>query len=903
MPLPSPPTPPLPPRHGTRLLGLFFVSGFAALVYQVMWVRELGLLLGSTAQAAALAVAIFFAGLASGGWFWGRNAPQMTSSLRGFGWLEIGVAVTALGHFVLIDSYHALYPLLYDRFGDSLWLNTTAKGAIAATLLFPPSFLMGGTLPLMVQHLVRHPTALGNVGTRLYAVNTAGSATGALTAGFVLPLALGFRNAYLLAVGLDFAVGLTALLLSFRSSSLPIPAGADTLVRPYDTPPSRQSVGADPPPTSTSHRYPDNLPGQTHRSVPTSPHPPIPPSPLSPPGRLRQHLITPYPLAFASGFATLGIEILWTRLFSQVLQNSAYTYALVLSCFLLALAVGAAVANRLTRLSRPAPPMILAALLGLASLVTVVSAWGFYRLTNGLTYLGRGLGWWAYLGEVAGVAVLVVLLPAVVLGTVLPYLMRLLEADPRQPGEVIGRLVAADTLGAIAGSLLTGFVLLPSLGTWRSLMLLAALYPLMLAALALRRASWPRLGLGALAVGTAIALTSLNLDAVQAVTFGVRGNERLVEMQEGSHATVTVVESGGGRAIRVNSHYTLGSSRNLHLEQNQTVVPMLTHPYPRSVFYLGMGTGITAGAALPFAPTRVVVCELLPEVVDLAEKHFDRWLYGLFDHPRVTVYAEDGRNCLSRSRETYDLIISDLFTPWEQGTGNLYTLEHYQMGRERLEDGGLYVQWVPLYQVSEREFAIIARTMAAVFPQVVVWRGDLGPSRSIVALVGQKQPAPLDPAVAVRQGRALLDQWPNATDLPDEYFETLLLRLYAGNLTASGLFADAPLNTDNHPLIEYLAPQTHRQVEAGDRRFLVGHDREQLYAHLRQATPPEADPYLAQLTPAQLAYVQAGHSYSRFAQLNHARLVDAAEPFWLDFEALSPPGTRTALSPARYLLP
>jgi spermidine synthase len=139
--------------------------------------------------------------------------------------------------------------------------------------------------------------------------------------------------------------------------------------------------------------------------------------------------------------------------------------------------------------------------------------------------------------------------------------------------------------------------------------------------------------------------------------------------------------------------------------------------------------------------------------------------------------------------------------------------------------------------------------------------------------------------------------------LPDEYFEALLLRLYVGNLTASGLFVDAPLNTDNHPLIEYLAPQTHRQVEAGDRRFLVGHEREQLYAAFQDANPPDRDPYLAQITPAQLGYVQAGHSYSQFVQLNHARMGEAAAPFLQDFEALSPPGTRNALSPAIALLP
>ena len=153
---------------------LFFVSGAAALVYQVLWVRELGLLFGSTAEAAALTIAIFFAGIASGGWFWGRRASRVRSSLRGFGLLEIGVAVTALGHFLVADVYFALYPTLYALVGAAPFLETLLKAGVAATILLPSAFLMGGTLPLMGQHVIRAGARLGTGGSALYAVNTLG---------------------------------------------------------------------------------------------------------------------------------------------------------------------------------------------------------------------------------------------------------------------------------------------------------------------------------------------------------------------------------------------------------------------------------------------------------------------------------------------------------------------------------------------------------------------------------------------------------------------------------------------------------------------------------------------------------------------------------------------------------
>jgi spermidine synthase len=837
------------PRTGL-LLGLFFASGFAALVYQVLWVRELGLLLGSTAQAAALTIAIFFTGIASGGWFWGRRAAGSTSSLRLFGLLEVGVALTALGHFLVAGAYAAAYPALYRVVGDVPALDTLVKATLAASILLPPSFLMGGTLPLMGQHLVRRPDRLARTGATLYAVNTAGSAAGALAAGFALPLALGYRRAYLLAVGVDLAVGLTAIALARRAAPSTPASGAVAV-------------------EEAARRRPDVL-GLPDRVV--------------------------WTVAFASGFATLAIEVVWTRLFAQVLQNSTYTYALVLTTFLVALALGAGLANLLSRVRHPRPEVVLGAVLLFAGYLVAVSPWLFHRMTDGLGYLGGDLGWGAYLVAVAGVAAPVMLLPGMALGAVLPYLLRALQGGDRAPGDAIGRLVAVNTAGAILGSLAAGFVLLPLLGAWRSLLGLAAAYPALVVVVALARTTPRRLGVAAVAAAGVLALLVVPLDGLTRVH--LRPDERVVEVREGAQATAAVVARGADRVLRLDNHYTLGGSAGLDGERNQAVVPLLLHPDPRAVFFLGMGTGITAGAALPFPVERVVVCELVGDVVDLAREHFRPWTGGLFDDERVVIHAEDGRSCLRRSPERFDLVISDLFTPWSAGTGNLYTREHFRTARQRLEPGGLFVQWVPLYQVSELELGIIARTMDEVFGQVVAWRGDLFPERSVLALVGQRDPAPLDPSTAPRTARHVLGD-----DATDAEVEALLLRLYAGNVTASGRFATSGVNTDDRPLIEHLAPRTHRQAQAGGTALLVGMARERLYAELLAALDPALDPYLSELDEAQRGYVAAGWHRSRSGLLRHLGDEEAATGHDARFRHLSPPGSTEVVSPSARLLP
>ncbi len=215
------------------------------------------------------------------------------------------------------------------------------------------------------------------------------------------------------------------------------------------------------------------------------------------------------------------------------------------------------------------------------------------------------------------------------------------------------------------------------------------------------------------------------------------------------------------------------------------------------------------------------------------------------------------------------------------------------MAAKRLKPGGIYVQWVPLYQVSVVELSIIARTMGEAFLQLTYWRGDLYPERSILALVGSLDTAPLDMAVLRDNARA------TAIDpgQPDAYFEAMGLRFYAGN-AASGLFSDAPLNTDNYPLIEYQAPRTHRAVLTGSANWVTGKARDELYDSLAQALPPARDPYLTGLDEAQLGLVEAGRIYARYRGQHVREESEAASDSWREFTALTPPFARRPDSPA-----
>jgi spermidine synthase len=268
----------------------------------------------------------------------------------------------------------------------------------------------------------------------------------------------------------------------------------------------------------------------------------------------------------------------------------------------------------------------------------------------------------------------------------------------------------------------------------------------------------------------------------------------------------------------------------------------------------------------------VVVSELAPDVVEAARIFFKPYVHGLFDDPRAVIVAEDGRNYLFGTSEQFDVIVADLFMPWKAGIGSLYSREHYQTARERLREGGLYVQWLPLYQISRQEFGVVARTMRDVFPLVTLWRGTIAPGWETTAVIGHRDAHPLDrqvvlrrleqtEAIALRQQLSDDSELLAATGANRLALRDVLLQ-YCGNLTAAGKILDRyPVNGDDRPVVEYEAPITHRRSRANETSWFVGQELLTFLGKLMLAAPPEKDPYLRALSPPELGAVRAGLAF------------------------------------------
>jgi spermidine synthase len=317
--------------------------------------------------------------------------------------------------------------------------------------------------------------------------------------------------------------------------------------------------------------------------------------------------------------------------------------------------------------------------------------------------------------------------------------------------------------------------------------------------------------------------------------------ETLRTLSEGAHGIVTVVEAGDDLQLRLDNYYVLGSSAAATNERRQGLLPLLLHPDPHRVAFIGLATGITASAGPALGVQETTVIELVPEVARAARTYFATWNRQLLERSDVRLVLDDGRRYLAASRERFDVIVSDLFIPWHASAGNLYAREMYDTVARRLAPGGVFCQWLPLYQLTREEFDTIVHTFLTVFPQASLWRGDFYPDRPIVGLIGQLTPRPSD--FAPLSERLL--------HLPTRSRDALLasprglLMLYAGNLTSvADLFTTAPLNTDDRPIIEFLAPRLTRMTTTGDKDWFTGESLAAFYDTLEARLRGAPDPLL-----------------------------------------------------------
>ena len=555
--------------------------------------------------------------------------------------------------------------------------------------------------------------------------------------------------------------------------------------------------------------------------------------------------------AGVGGLVGMSLEIFWVVLFAQVLHNSVYSFAAVSLVFLLALAAGAELSALLLR---RLPPLRLAGAGFVCSgVATIAGVWAFVHLTGGLRYVGMQTGLAEYLVRIVGLAAVTAGPGVLASGTVLPALWAAAD-DRSSAARPVGALTGANVLGGAVGATVAAFGVLPALGL-RAGFLVAAVVSLVLAAIladADRRLRW---------VAYAGLVLVVLADPLRAPLTYLNAGETLRTMMEGPAGVASVVETGEDRQLRLDNYYVLGGSAAERNERRQGLVPLLLHPAPRRVAFIGMATGISASAATALGVEDVTVIEVVPEVAALARTHFRQWNAGLLDRPGVRLVVDDGRRHLAATDARFDVIVSDLFIPWHASAGSLYSLDMYRTASRRLADGGLFCQWLPLYQLTREEFEVIARTFVVAFPHVTLWRNDFYPNRPVLGLVGARRPIRVDLELAGAR-LAGLPAWGRDSLLASP---RALALLYVADLSVRpDVLGAGPINRDDRPLLEFLAPRLTRMSAEGDKEWLRGEAlaeyTEALVGRLAGTVEPALPP-----TPAAAEARRAGAALFRYA--------------------------------------
>ncbi len=779
------------------LLAALFLSGTAALGYEILWTRLLSLALGSETLGMLAVLTGFFGGLALGSWLLHERVCRDASPARLFAFLEAATALYAVASpHVLYALARHLPPLLGPAAGDNDTPRALVVGVTAAGVaLLPGTLPMGATLAALVEARRRalpgDPAGRG-VG-RLYAANTLGATCGVLAGVLlILPrLGLGWGSVALAALGLAAA---TQALLWAPARAVPALEGKAPAGRPRrgaraESVP-RASQGAKPLEPGSNQGARSFAPGSNQGAKAFAP------------GSINLLALVTF-----TGFAGIGLEVVAVQVLAQMLEDTVYTFALALAAYLLGTAAGAALYGRAAaRLAGQSHAAVTAWLL-LAQTAAVAAAAVALRAAPALlaVFAPPGSAFPRHLGAELALALAILLLPTAVMGALFSHLL----APLARAG--VGRAYALNTLGGVAAPFIFGLAVLRATGYAAALAAVAAVY-LALAAWVisgLRRAPALRWA-GAMTLLVALVAFPRSLRLIDVppgwvVRYEDAGLMGLVLVTE--EESTSLPGSRLNRRLQVNQQFRMGGSLSFG-EQRMGHIPLLLAPRARNALFLGIGTGATLGAVRHFPLARVDAVELVPEVLR-AMPLFETVNEAVFRAPRVRLHAADARRFVNAARGRWDVIVGDLFHPAQDGAGSLYAREHFTAVAARLAPGGIYAQWLPLYQLDPPNLRTVVRTFLDVFPEAHSLLGLYNADTPALVLIGRLGPAPTN------------DRWPipltgleRALAAP-VYAELLmqdprdLLASYMLDRDALAAFAgDGPRNTDLRPRVLFDAPRT-----------------------------------------------------------------------------------------------
>ena len=721
------------------VFALFYLSGIAGLIYQVLWLRRLSVVFGVTVYAASTVLAAFMAGLALGSVLSGRVLRRGISPLAAFGAAEILIGVTGLLSPFLLDAASTLYVVLSGIAPESFGALTLARLVSSFAILALPTTMMGITLPLLTAAVSRRPESAGTNVSWLYALNTLGAMTGTLLTGYILIPAIGIQRSFVLAATLNVVVGVAAIVLSRARQS------------PNESPVINQ-------PSSIDHQ-PET-----------------------------SHLRLLWTVVAVSGFASLALEIVWFRLMLQFVVATTEAFTAMLTTVLGGIAAGGMIAALILRSRRDR-----SAALGFVQAITGIAA--VASMSFLLWTVSHG---WQTMELWRAVAI-AILPPALCMGIGFPLALGMAArsgaaVDRGEIGRRIGRLYSLNVAGAILGSLVGGFVLVPRAGSVNALVGLGAMFVVSGLVVLIQRRSVSRWG-AAIVLVTAFFLIARDLPDPFRVAIDRRYGNLLLEFfrDEGAQTAVSVRASQYQHVLYLDGlHQANDQPAMVTLHRSIGHLPMVLHGAPKEALVVGMGGGATPGAVSQYAGTRVQVVEL-SDSVRRAGSYFAHVNYDLLNRPNVNIRIDDGRNFLALTKRRFDVITADIIQPGHAGAGLVYSKEYFTMVRNALAEDGVVLQWIGLRPFVE--YTLIMRTFLDVFPHATLWY-------DANFMVGTLKPLSIDPTALDR-----LREHPETREALDavglKRFEDLRRWFTAGPDEMRRFVGDGPLLTDDRPLVEY----------------------------------------------------------------------------------------------------
>ncbi len=794
-------------RRRTLIACLFFLSGSTGLVFEVVFTRLLQHIFGSTAYAASTVLAAFMGGLAIGSAVLGRLADRVRRPLLVYGLVELAIGLYCVTAPRIFDYLTTLYVDLHQTYNLSLSSVTALQFSLSFAVILVPTILMGFTLPLLSRHVTHtEGDSVGGGVSRLYSINTAGAAFGTLTATFVLTEWLGTAGTIQWTAIANTLIFLVSAGLAFTLPPMDTTAG-----------PGDGEAGAAParPPRPEGHRL--MLLG-----------------------------------AFASGCISFMYEVVFVHTLALVAGTSVYAFGAMLFVFLMGLTVGARLARRRLEEGRVPP----------------AGMFGIYQMFAGLIVV-FSLPLWAYLPYVftaAGVISpgflmrsvvrivacgIMMFPPAILLGTAFPLLLGAAAKDKRWVGRSVGSLYFINTIGAILGATMSGFVIIPALGAQTTMAVLAAC-SLAIGAMFVLRFNPEEPKRRVVQVAVIVTLGGLLLPAwapkalnsTQWLYFsGPRAFDRVVFKHEDVHGGFTTVierdfpDGTQKRTLLTNGKFQGDDTTQMNAQRAFAHLPMLHTPRLGDALIIGLGTGVTAGELALYDFNRIDIAELAPGIVEAARDWFDHVNRRvLTDDPRVHMIVDDGRNHLMLEDDKYDLITLEISSIWFAGAASLYSVDFYDLLKDRLTEGGVLQQWVQFHHIETLDLIRIIGSLREVFPYVHLWEsGGQG------MLTATMKPRPFDMARI-----ADYDKMVTGADMMANFRELLLepaeidaaLADYRAKANRPAHFL---LSTDEHPYLEYSTPRGYvlQHAEVENVRYLSSFKRHTEPTFKHALTPTE----------------------------------------------------------------